>query len=63
VRDLQRDVLQQNCDKVIIFAQGWYGIFHVAEYPLLLMVKRQELPPEIGSRRDVLKTYEILGHV
>jgi len=58
----RRQLLQQNRDKVIIFAQGWYGIFHVADYSLLLGVKLQEPPPEIGSRRDVLKKYGLLGH-
>jgi hypothetical protein len=58
----RRQLLQQNRDKVIIFAQGWYGIFHVAEYSLLLGVKLQEPPPEIGSRRDVLKKYGLLRH-
>lgn len=58
----RRQLFQQNRDKVIIFAQGWYGIFHGAEYSLLLGVKLQEPPPEIGSRRDVLKKYGLLGH-
>jgi hypothetical protein len=58
----RRQLFQQNRDKVIIFAQGWYGIFHVAAYSLLLGVKLQEPPPEIGSRRDVLKKYGLLGH-
>ena len=47
----RRQLLQQNRDKVIIFAQGWDGIFHVAEYSLLLGVKLQEPPPEIGKDR------------
>jgi hypothetical protein len=59
----RRQLIQQNRDKVIIFAQGWYGLFHVAEYSLLLGVKLTEPPPEIGSRRDVLKKYGLLGHV
>jgi hypothetical protein len=59
----RRQLIQQNRDKVIIFAQGWYGIFHVAEYSLLLGVKLTEPPPQIGSRRDVLKKYGLLEHV
>jgi hypothetical protein len=58
----RRQLIQQNRDKVIIFAQGWYGIFHVAEYSLLLGVRLREPPPEIGSRRDVLKKYGLVGH-
>jgi hypothetical protein len=58
----RRQLFQQNRAKVIIVAQGWDGIFHVAAYSLLLGVKLQEPPPEIGSRRDVLKKYGLLGH-
>ncbi|HKF22672.1 MAG TPA: transposase, partial [Candidatus Angelobacter sp.] len=58
----RRQLIQQNRDKVIIFAQGWYGIFHVAEYSLLLGVKLKEPPLEVGSRRDVLKKYGLMGH-
>lgn len=57
----RRQLIQHNRDKVIIFAQGWYGIFHVAEYSLLLGVRLREPPPEIGSRRDVLKKYGLVG--
>ena len=58
----RRQLIQQNRDKVIIFAQGWYGIFHVAEYSLLLGVRLKEPPLEVGSRRDVLKKYGLMGH-
>lgn len=58
----RRQLIQQNRDKVIIFAQGWYGIFHVAEYSLLLGVRLREPPPQVGSRRDVLKKYGLVGH-
>jgi hypothetical protein len=59
----RRQLIQQHRDKVILFAQGWYGIFHVAEYSLLLGVRLTEPPPEVGSRRDVLKKYGLLGQV
>jgi hypothetical protein len=58
----RRQLIQQNRDKVIIFAPGWYGIFHVAEDSLLLGGKLQELPLEVTSRRDVLKKYGLMGH-
>lgn len=58
----RRQLIQQNRDKVMIFAQGWYGIFHVAEYSLLLGVRWREPPPEVGSRRDVLKKYGLVEH-
>ncbi|MDQ3831150.1 MAG: transposase, partial [Candidatus Tectomicrobia bacterium] len=34
----RRQLLEQTRDKVIVFAQGFYGIFHIAEYSLLLGV-------------------------
>ena len=58
----RRQLSQQHRDTMSIFAQGWYGICHVAEYSLLLGVKLTEPPPEIGSRRDVLKKYGLLRH-
>jgi hypothetical protein len=58
----RRQLIQQNRDTVIIFAQGWYGIFHVAEDSLLLGVRLREPPPQVGSRRDVLKKYGLVGH-
>jgi hypothetical protein len=34
----------------MVFAQGTYGIFHLAEYSLLLGGKRKDVPPGIGTR-------------
>lgn len=53
----RRQLLEQTRDQVIVFAQGYYGIFHLAAYSLLLGVKLQDVPPEIGSRQQVLATY------
>ncbi len=50
----RRQLLEQTRDKVIVFAQGYYGIFHLAEYSLLLGVKLKDVPPEISSRQQVL---------
>jgi hypothetical protein len=58
----RRQLLQQNRDKVIVFAGGWYGIFHVAEYSLLLGVRLKEVPPGLGSRQEVLKKYRLMDH-
>jgi hypothetical protein len=44
---------------VIVLAQGHYGIFPRAEYSLLWGVKRKEIPPDIGSRQQVLAKYEV----
>jgi hypothetical protein len=45
----RRQLLEQNRDKMIVFAQGYYGIFHVAEYSLLLGAKLKDVPPGIGT--------------
>jgi Transposase DDE domain len=58
----RRQLLQQNRDKLIVFAQGSYGIFHVAEYSILLGVKLKDVPPGIGTRQEVLARYELAGH-
>ena len=55
----RRQLLAQNRDKVIVFAHGYYGIFHVAEYSLLLGVKLKDVPPEVGSRQRVLAKYRL----
>ena len=44
----RRQLLQQNRDKLIVFAQGCYGIFYVAEYSILLGGKLKDVPPGIG---------------
>jgi hypothetical protein len=56
----RRQVLEQTRDKVIVFAQGHYGIFHIAEYSLLLGVKLKDVPPDIGSLQQVLAKFRIL---
>jgi len=45
----RRQLLQQTRDKVIVFAQRYYGIFHLAEYSLLLGVRLKNKPPGIGA--------------
>jgi hypothetical protein len=55
----RRQLLEQSRDQVIVFAQGYYGIFHLAEYSLLLGVKLKDVPPDIGSRHQVLAKYRL----
>jgi hypothetical protein len=50
----RRQLLEQTRDKVIVFAQGYYGIFHIAEFALLMGVKLKDVPPGIGTRHDIL---------
>jgi hypothetical protein len=53
----RRQLLAQTRDKVIVFAQGYDGIFHLAEYSLLLGVKLKDVPPGIGTRQEILTKY------
>jgi hypothetical protein len=46
---------------VIVFAQGSYGIFHLAEYSLRLGVKLKDCPPGIGSHQEILAKYGLLS--
>jgi hypothetical protein len=55
----RRQLLEQPRDQVIVCAQGYYGIFHSAAYARLGGVKRQDVPPEIGSRQQDLAKYEL----
>jgi Transposase DDE domain len=56
----RRQLLEQTREKVIVFAQGYYGIFHLAEYSLLAGVKLKDCPPGIGTRQDVLTKYGLM---
>ena len=58
----RRQLQEQNRDKVIVCAQGYYGIFHVAEYSLLLGAKLKDVPPGIGTLPEVLARYGLIAH-
>jgi hypothetical protein len=58
----RRQLREQNRDKVIVCAQGYDGIFHLAEYSLLLGVKLKDVPPGIGTLPEVLARYGLTGH-
>jgi hypothetical protein len=55
----RRRLRAENRDKVIVFVGAAYGIFHVAAFALLagLHIKRVGIPPELGSRTDILARY------
>jgi hypothetical protein len=55
----RRQLLEQTRDQVIVFAQGYYGIFPLAEYSRLLGVKLKDVPPEVGSRPQVLAKHRL----
>jgi hypothetical protein len=58
----RRQLLQQNRDTGIVFAQGGYGIFPMAEFALLVGVKLTDVPPGIGTHQEVLATYGLTSH-
>jgi DDE family transposase len=58
----RRQLLEQTRDMVIIFAETYYGIFHIAEYSLLLGVKLKDVPPGIGTRQQIFAKYGLAAH-
>jgi hypothetical protein len=56
----RRQLLEQTREKVIVFAQGHYGIFHLAEYSLLVGVKLKDRPPGVGTPKDILAKYGLI---
>jgi len=58
----RRQLLQQTRDKVIVFAQHFYGIFHVAEYSMLLGVKLRKRPLGIDTPQEILAKYGLGPH-
>jgi Transposase DDE domain len=55
----RRRLHAENREKVIVFVGAHYGIFHVAEFAVLpgLRIKSVGIPPELGSRSDILARY------
>jgi hypothetical protein len=53
----RRQLMEHNRDKVIVCAQGAYGIFHLAVFALLMGAKLKDVPPELGTRREILAQY------
>jgi Transposase DDE domain len=58
----RRQLLEQTRDHVIVFARDCYGIFHMAEYSLLLGVRLKDAPPGIGTHQDILAKYRLPAH-
>jgi hypothetical protein len=55
----RRQLLAQTRDKIIVCAQRWYGIFHLAAFALLVGVKLTDVPPGIGTPQTVLTKYTL----
>jgi hypothetical protein len=58
----RRQLREQTWDMVIVFARGAYGIFHMAEYSMLLGGKLKGVPPGIGTLLEVLAKYRLTAH-
>ena len=58
----RRPLQEHHRDKLIVCAQGYDGIFHVAESALLLGAKLNEVPPGIGTLPDILARYGRTAH-
>jgi Transposase DDE domain len=58
----RRQLLEQTRDQVIVFTQGCYGIFHLAEYSLLVGVNIKDRPPGVGTRQQILAKYRLTAH-
>jgi hypothetical protein len=58
----RRQLLEHTRDLVIVFAQDAYGIFHRAEYSLLVGVNIKDRPPGIGTRQQLLAKYRLTAH-
>ncbi len=55
----RRQLLEQTREQVIVCAQGYDGIFHLAEDSLLVGVKLKDRPPGIGTRQAILAKYRL----
>ena len=50
---------EENRDKVIVFLEDVYGIFHLAELAILTGMRLHRLPSHLGSPQTVLERYGI----
>jgi hypothetical protein len=55
----RRQLWEETRDQVIVCAHGYYGIFHLAEYSLVVGVKLKDVPLGIGTHQDVLAKYRL----
>jgi hypothetical protein len=55
----RRQLVEQTRALVIVFAHGHSGLVPLAEYARLLGVQSNDIPPDIGSRQQVLAKYQL----
>ena len=53
----RRRLKEENRDRVIIFLDSVYGIFHLAEVAVLTGLRLKTLPPQVGSRPAILARF------
>lgn len=53
----RRQLMEPNRDKVRVLAQEAYGIWPIAGCALLMGAHRKEVPPALGTRRDLFAKY------
>ena len=58
----RRQLVEPIRDPVIVFAEGCYRIFHVAECSLLMGSNIKDRPPGIGARLQILGKYRLPTH-
>ena len=56
----RRRLRRENLDKVIVFVGHQYGIFYASEMLVLSGVPVRQLPPQLGTRSDILRRYGCL---
>lgn len=52
-----RRLKEENRDKVIVFVEEVYGIFHLAELAILSGIRLSTVPAHLGSPHDILARY------
>lgn len=57
VRRWRRELSKRNQDRVIVFCDGYYGIFHVAEFTVLTGFRIRKIPPELGTIQEIHERY------
>jgi hypothetical protein len=57
----RRQLLEHIRDRIIVFAEGYYGIFHLAQYAFLLGVRHKDKPPGIGTYPG--SSHEVRAHM
>jgi len=56
----RRELKRQNQDRVIVFLDGYYGLFDITEFTVLTGFKVRNLPSHLGSRNDIYQRYGLV---